>query len=358
MSRYIKVPVNRSILRWFFPYLLLVFVPVSIILKIVDANPYAVSIAAVLAIIPVTHLIARATQDLSSRSSTIVGSLMNATFGNAIEFLIAIFALRAGLIDMVRASITGSIIINILLLIGLSMIFGGIRFKEQTFNRDSAGMASTMLLIAVAGLVLPTLYTMITNKSVVIMSQAVSITLGITYLLSLFFVLFTHRHLFEARRDVREQVTWGWRRSVIVLLISVGIAAYESELLVSVLQPIFSTTGLRQDFIGLVVIALITNVSEHVAAIRFGMRDNITLSMEIGMNSAIQIALFVVPVLVLVAPLVGAGLTLAFPPFQMIALILAVMIINYMGSDGICNWLEGVQLVAVYILIAIAFYFL
>lgn len=358
MSQYKNITVNRSIRKWFFPYLWLVFVPVSIGLKLSGAHPFAVSITAVLAIIPVTHLIARSTQYLSARSSTIIGSLMNATFGNAIEFLIAIFAIRAGLIDMVRASITGSIIINILLLIGLSMIFGGIRFKEQTFNRDSAGVSSSMLLIAVTGLVLPTIYSMITNKSAVIMSQAVSITLGITYLLSLFFVLFTHRHLFEARRDFSDKVTWGWRRSVLVLLVSIGIAAYESEILVSVLQPIFSTTGLRQDFIGLVVIALITNVPEHLAAIRFGLCDNITLSMEIGMNSAIQIALFVVPVLVLVAPLVGAGLTLAFPPFQMIALILAVMIINYMGSDGICNWLEGVQLVAVYILIAIAFYFL
>jgi len=139
----------------------LVFVPISVGLKLAGAPPVLVSIMAVLAIIPVTHLIARATQDLSARSSTIIGSLMNATFGNAIEFLIAIFAIRAGLIDMVRASITGSIIINILLLIGLSMIFGGIRFKEQTFNRDSAGVASSMLLIAVTGLVLPTIYTMI-----------------------------------------------------------------------------------------------------------------------------------------------------------------------------------------------------
>jgi len=358
MLQYQKAVSGRSLTKWFFPYMWLIFVPISIGLKIADASPVLIVIIAVLAIIPVTHLIAKATQDLSARSSTIIGSLMNATFGNAIEFMIAFFALRAGLVDMVRASITGSIIINILLLIGLSMIFGGIRFKEQTFNRDSAGVASTMLLIAVTGLVLPTIYTMITNKSAVIMSRAVSITLGITYLLSLFFVLVTHRHLFEARRDVSERIAWGWRRSVIVLLVAIGIAAYESELLVSVLQPLFNSTGLRQDFIGLVVVALITNVPEHIAAIRFGMRDNITLSMEIGMNSAIQIALFVVPVLVLLAPLMGSGLTLAFPPFQMIALILTVMIINYMGSDGICNWLEGVQLVAVYLLIAIAFYFL
>ena len=347
-----------SLRRVLFPYFWLVFIPVSIVLNLVNANPILVAIAAILAIIPLTTFIARATQDLSSRSGTIVGSLMNATFGNAIEFLIAVFALRAGLVEVVRASIIGSIMINILLLIGLSMFFGGLRFKEQTFNRESAGVSSTMLLIAVAGLVLPTLYSIITNKSAVIMSQAVSITLGIVYLISLFFVLFTHRFLFIARRDISEQAVWGRNIALVVLLVSVGFAAWESEILINVVQPVLNATGLRQDFIGLVVVAIITNVPEHIAAVKFGMRDNITLSMEIGMNSAIQIALFVVPLLVFIAPLMGASLTLAFAPFQMIALVLGVLIINHLGSDGICNWLEGVQLVAVYILIAIAFYFL
>lgn len=341
-----------------FPYLWLVFIPISIGLKLAGANPVVVAVIVVLAIIPVTNLIARATQDLSIRSGTVVSSLMNATFGNAIEFMIAVFAIRAGLLDLVRASIIGSIIINILLLIGLSMLFGGMRFKEQTFNRESAGASSTMLLIAAAGLVLPTLYSIISGKPAIIMSQAVSITLGITYILSLVFMLITHRYLFVARRDVREAAVWNRRTAIWVLLVSIGLAAYESDILVSVLQPIFNTTGLHQDFIGLVIVAIITNVPEHVAAIRFGMRDNITLSMEIGMNSAIQIALFVVPVLVFIAPLIGGSLTLAFEPFQMIALLLAIILINYMGRDGLCNWLEGVQLVAVYILIAIAFFFL
>jgi len=349
---------NLQIRKLFFPYLWLIFIPVSIVMYLIHANPVLISVTAILAIIPVTNLIAVSTQDLSTKTGTIIGSLMNATFGNSIEFLISFFAIRAGLIDLVRASIIGSIIINLLLLIGLSMIFGGIKYKEQTFNRDSAGVSSSMLLIAVAGLVLPTIYKAITGKSEVIMSQAVSITLGITYLLSLFFILVTHRHLFVARREAREKITWGWRLAALILLLSVGAAGYESQILVNVLQPVIRTTSLSQDFIGLVIIAIITNVPEHMAAIRYGMRDNITLSLEIGMNSAIQIALFVAPILVLIAPLIGGGLTLAFPLFQMIALFLAVMIINYLSSDGLCNWLEGVQLVTVYIIIAIAFYFL
>ncbi len=205
--------------RWVFKYLLYVFVPISIWLYLAHSNPIVVFIIAILAVIPMTNLIAKSTQQLSMRTTTILGSLMNATFGNAIEFMIAIFAIRAGLIEMVKASIIGSIILNILLLIGLSMLFGGFKYREQTFNRDSAGVASTMLLIAVAGLSLPTIYSVITGESAIIMSRAVSVTLGITYLLSLVFVLFTHRHLFIAKRDVTEQLVWGLRKSGLVLLL-------------------------------------------------------------------------------------------------------------------------------------------
>jgi Ca2+:H+ antiporter len=272
--------------------------------------------------------------------------------------MIAIFAIRAGLVEMVKASMIGSIILNILLLIGLSMLFGGFRYHKQTFNRDSAGVASTMLLIAIAGLSLPTIYSVLTSKPVIIMSRAVSITLGITYLLSLVFVLFTHRHLFLAKRDTTEQLIWGIRKSVSVLILSVGIAAFESHILVDALRPIIETTQLSETFIGLVIIAIITNIPEHLSAIRYAWQDNIDLSLEIGMNSAIQIALFVTPALVFISPLLAVEMSLAFAPFQIVAMILAVMIINYIGADGICNWLEGIQLVAVYVIIAIAFYFI
>ena len=356
-----KIPdlkANKPSWTWLLRYGLLIFLPVSIWLGFIRSNPILVSIVSILAIIPVTSLIAKATQDLSMRTSTVWGSLLNATFGNAIEFMIAIFAIRAGLVEMVKASLIGSIILNILLLIGLSMIFGGIKYREQRFNTDSAGVASTMLLIAVAGLALPTIYSVLTGKSVIIMSRAVSITLGITYLFSLLFVLFTHRHLFETRRDVSDEIGWGPLKAVFVLLVSVVLAGVESNILVSALQPIIKSTALHELFIGLVIIAIITNVPEHLAAIRFGMRNNITLSLEIGMNSAIQIALFVVPILVFISPLAGGELTLAFAPFQMIAMVLTVMIINYISNDGVCNWLEGVQLVAMYFIIAIAFYFI
>jgi Ca2+:H+ antiporter len=344
--------------KWFLNFILYIFVPVSIWLYMAHYNTIVIFITAILAIIPLTNYIAKSTQQLSLRTSTIVGSLLNATFGNAIEFMIAIFAIRAGLVEMVKASMIGSIILNILLLIGLSMFFGGLKYRDQTFNRDSAGVASTMLLIAVAGLSMPTIYSILIGKSAIIMSQAVSATLGITYLLSLVFVLLTHRHLFLAKRDANEQRIWKLRKSILVLLFSVGLAAFESHILVDTLQPIIDATQLSETFTGLVIIAIITNIPEHLAAIGYARRDNITLSLEIGMNSAIQIALFVTPVLVFISPLLAVEMSLAFAPFQMVAMILTVMIINYIGADGICNWLEGVQLIAVYVIIAIAFYFI
>lgn len=296
---------------------------------------------------------------LFPQASTTVGSLLNATFGNAIELFISIFAIRAGLVEMAQASISGSLIVNILLLISTSMLFGGIKHRDQRFNKESAGVASTMLLIAVAGLSLPTLYSMVTGRSAGVMSQAVSITLAATYLLGLFFTLFTHRHIFMAKRDVDTAPHWGVGRASLILLMSVAVIAVESQVLVNMIVPLIETIHLSQLFIGMVLIAIITNVPEHIAAISFGLRDNITLSFEIGMNSAIQIALFVAPILVFVSPLVsGQPFTLAFTPFELVGLVLAVMIINFIGSDGVCNWLEGVQLVAVYAIIATAFFFL
>jgi len=343
---------------------LLILVPLSIFLYLIDAEPIAVFIVTVLSLVPISKILSRSSQELSLRTATVVSSLLNATFGNAVEFMIAIFAIRAGLQEMVMASLAGSIILNLLLLIGASMIAGGLKHKDQKFNTSSVGVSSTMLLIAVAGLALPTIYaelpqqSTVTEHSVILMSRAVSVTLGVTYLLSLVFVLFTHRHLFVSKRDVSEQATWSAIKAALILGLSIGMAAVESNILVSMVEPIIETTHLHQAFVGLIIIAVITNIPEHIAAIQFGVRDNITLSIEIGMNSAIQIALFVVPILVLISPLFGATMSLAFPPFQVVAMILSVMIINYIGSDGICNWLEGVQLVAVYTIIAIAFYFM
>ncbi len=344
--------------HWIFPYAFLIFVPVSILLNYLGTNSIVVSAFTILAVIPLIALMAKSTEDLSMRTNTIVASLLNVTFGNAFEIITGVFAIRAGLIDMVKASLVGSIIQNLLLVVGLSMFFGGLKFKEQRFNQSSVGVSSSMLLIAVAGLAMPTLYSVLNGESSQVMSRVVAITLAVTYLLSLVFALFTHQHLFRAQRYAGEHVGWGTNKALLVLVGSVILAAIESKILVVNIHSIIDTTGISQVFVGLVVIGNIGNIPEILTAVTFGLKNKITQALEIGMNSATQIALFAIPLLVFISPLLGGDMSLSFAPFQLVAMILAVMIINYLGSDGICNWLEGIQLMAVYIIIAIAFYFI
>lgn len=363
-----KLFINRllsnPILKYVFPYGLLIFIPASILLYYLKLNPVVIAVITLLSIIPLAGLIAKSTENLSSKSGTIVGSLLNVTLSNIFEIIIGVLAIRAGLIELVKASLIGSIIFNLLFVTGISMLAGGIKYHEQTFNRSSAGVASTMLIIAMAGLAMPTVYSALIkdNESVIIMSKAVAIALGVTYILSLVFVLFTHRHLFQIKLVANDQVGWNAKRSLVVLIPCLLLAIFESNILVNTVQPFIDKTGLSQMFIGLVIIGIIGNIPELLTAITFGIRNNITQSLEIGMNSAIQIALFAVPLLVFVGPLVGSatGLAfdLAFAPFEMVAVILAVIITNYLSSDGKCNWLEGVQLITVYVIIAAAMYFI
>ncbi len=340
----------------------LIFIPLSAAFYYLNLHPLLTFITTASAIVGISHVIIETTGIIAQRVSTTVSALINATFGNVFEFFIAIFALRAGLLEMVKASIIGSIILNVLLLIGLSMLFGGLKYKEQRFNKDSAGLSSTMLIIAVAGLVLPSMYSMLVTNPTHTMSLAVSIVLGIIYLLSLLYTLVTHKHLFVVEREAPPKPQyrpWPLPIAVILLLIAVGLGSFEASLLVNTITLHIADMGLSQTFLGLVIIAIITNLPEHVSAISFARQDNMTLSLEIGMSSALQIALFVVPVLILVStPLIGTTLNLEFSPFALAALVMTAMIANYISADGICHWLEGAQLIAVYILIAIAFFFI
>ncbi len=340
----------------------LIFIPLSAAFYYLNLHPVLTFIATAAAIVGISHVIIEMTSIITQRVSSTVSALINATFGNVFEFLIGIFALRAGLIDMVKSSMIGSIIVNVLLLIGLSMVVGGLKYKEQRFNKDSAGLSSTMLIIAVAGLVLPSIYSMVVENPAHSMSFAVSIVLGIMYLLGLLYTLVTHKHLFVVERQVpvtAQYRPWSLRTSVIFLLIAVGLGSFESSLLVNTITDHIGDMGLSERFMGLVIIAILANIPELVSAINFARKDNMTLSLEIGMSSALQIALFVVPVLVLLSSsLTGVALNLEFSPFSMVALVMTAMIANYISTDGICHWVEGAQLIAVYVLIAIAFFFI
>jgi Ca2+:H+ antiporter len=353
---------KKNQLRIHFLDVFLVFIPISLLFSYLKFDTLVVFITSALAIAGITHLMAESTAIIAGKISSGLSALINATFGNAVEFLIAIFALREGLVAVVKASITGSIIINVLLLIGVSMFAGGLKYKEQKFNKDSAGLSSTMLMIAVVGLALPSLYAMVVGTPEKEMSIAVSIIMGVIYLLSLLYSFGTHSHLFTVERqppDGKLESRWSFRTAIVVLFLATIAAGFESDLLVNNIRPLVMRTGLTETFMGLVFVALLTNIPEHVSAMTFARRNNMTLSLEIGMSSALQIALFVVPVLVLVSStLTGTPLDLVFGPFEIAAVLITAMIANYIGSDGICHWVEGVQLIAVYLLIAVAFYFL
>jgi Ca2+:H+ antiporter len=327
-----------------------------------NIHPVVSFIATALAIVGISHIIIEVTGIIAQRVSTTISALINATFGNAIEFFIAVFSLRQGLVELVKASIVGSIMINALFLIGLSMFVGGLKYKEQRFNKDSAGLSSTMLIIMVAGLVLPSMYSLLLAKPAHSMSLAVSVVLGVVYILSLIYTLVTHKHLFIVERETPAAPSfhpWSVRTAIVILFVAIGLGSFESYLLVERVTPVISHLKLTQTFVGLVIIAFLTNLPEHVSAVGFARRNNMTLSLEIGMSSALQIALFVVPVLVLLSSaLTGHPLDLVFSPFALIGLVMTAMIANYISSDGICHWLEGVQLIAVYVLIAIGFYFI
>jgi Ca2+:H+ antiporter len=353
---------KRVLSRFHILDLFLIFVPVSVIFYYLKLNSILVFVTTALATAGIAHLLAESTGIIAERVSTTLSALMNATFGNAIEFMIAIFALRNGLVELVKASITGSIMINVLSLIGFSMLVGGLKYKEQKFNKDSAGLSSTMLIIAVVGLALPSLYNMVVGKPDKEMNYAAAIIMGVIYVLSLIYSFGTHRHLFVVERQPPEKTVkgrWTLRTAVIVLLVATAIAGLESNILVESITPVVSLTGISETFMGLVFVAVLTNIPEHASAMTFARRNNMTLSLEIGMSSALQIALFVVPVLVLVSgPLTGTPLDLVFGPFEIAAVLITAMIANYIGSDGICHWVEGVQLIAVYLLIAVAFFFI
>ena len=350
-------------LKWHFHLLdaFLLFVPVSIILYFVHVASLLSFLITAAALIGMAHLMAESTSIIANRVSSTISALINATFGNAVELFIAVFSLRAGLFALVTASITGSILLNVLLLIGLAMLAGGLKFKEQKFNKDSAGLSSTMLFVAVVGLGLPSLYKMIVGTPSHQMSLAVSVILGIVYILSLIYTLVTHRHMFVVERQPPEENhdRWTGRGAIILLFLITILAGFESDFLVKAIQPLVGSSGFTDAFVGLVFIAILTNIPEITSAMAFARKNHMTLSLEIGMSSALQIALFVVPILILVSPLiVHGGFDLVFTPFELVAVVVTAMIANYIGSDGICHWVEGAQLIAVYLLVATAFYFL
>lgn len=341
---------------------LLLAVPAAIVANYTHQSPVLVFALACLGVLPLAGFMGDATEHLSARTGPTVGGLLNATFGNAAELIIAIVALRAGLIDLVKASIAGSILGNLLLILGLSLVAGGLNQSELKFNRTSVGMSAGMMSAAVVGLVFPALFHAThPNPSALTelrLSEGVAVVLIATYLLSLVFTLRTHRWLIGGDPHDMPGPIWAVGKAVTILaLATVGVAVM-SEILVHATEAVTAQVGLSEFFLGLIVIPLIGNAAEHATAIVVARKGKMDLALQIAYGSSTQIALFVGPVLVFAGLIFGQDMNFVFTPFEVMAVGLATIVATLGTADGESHWFEGVQLLAVYALIGIAAFFL
>jgi len=353
---------------------LLLAVPLAFAVRYVPAwnNETLLFIITGLAIIPLAGWMGRATEHLGARAGHGVGGLLNATFGNAAELIIALMALSQGLIGVVKASITGSIIGNILLVLGASILAGGTRFPRQNFNRTAARISATSLSLAAIGLVIPTIFHISANQRTggwtpqaeQNLSLAIAAVLFVTYLLWLVFTLMTHKKLFDGQGSGEsgahepEGTPWPVLKAIIILALATALVAFLSEFLVSSVEAARESLGLTEVFVGVIIVAIIGNAAEHSTAVLAALDNKMDLSLGIAVGSSLQIALFVTPVLLFASYLFGQPMNLEFTLPEIAAVGLSTWIVTEISGDGESNWLEGVQLLSVYIIIAILFFFL
>jgi Ca2+:H+ antiporter len=392
----------------FIVYILLFAVPIAIILNSFHSDKFIVFIVAGIALIPLAKLIGDSTEHLGSHYGATLGSLLNVTFGNAAEIIISISAINANLFTFVKASITGSILGNILLIFGLSIIAGGIKHKEQRFNKENTAIQSSMLFLAIIVLAVPTILALSAttllhlkpeataiegNKELQFISDLLAIVLLAVYLAGLFFTFVTHKHLFitpsaaatatavqykeegkkrkgieRIEKEFKEAVAnkesstlppqlWTKKKSFVILTFSIIGVAIISEILVGSIETVTKEFGFGQVFVGAVIVGLIGNAAEHTSAIMLSVRNKLDLSIGIATGSGTQVALFVAPVLIISGLLIGKPFTLVFTLFEIVTLFLAAIILKWISYDGKSNWFEGVMLTAVYIVFAFGFFF-
>ncbi len=342
--------------------LLVAGLPIALASRLLHGPEWLTFAAAALSLLPLARWIGQGTEHAASRVGSSIGGLLNATFGNAAELIIAIFALRRGLVDLVKASIIGSIIGNTLLILGMSAFVGGRRHGTQKFAVKSAGRHAAMMILAVSAMALPAVFATVEKSAFVReeVSVGVSILLLTTYAAYIFYSYFSRR---DREKEAEEEIphapgkAWSLKKSLLVLAGAVAGTAVASELLVHAVEPVSKSLGLSHLFIGLIVIPLVGNVAEHYSAIDFAYRNKMELSLSIAANSSTQIAVFVAPLLVLVS-LLFRPMNLVFQPIELVTLFASSAIFAYISIDGETNWLEGVQLLALYLIAAVAFFFL
>lgn len=344
-----------KILKLFF-----IFLPLSIVGEFLNFSPTILFIFSALSIVPLAGLMGKATEEISFYSGPKLGGFLNATFGNATELIISFFALKNGLFEVVKASIAGSVIGNILLVLGASMLFGGIKYKTQRFNKKIVETSSSMLLFSVIGLCIPAIFTHTLNTRLINttyegLSIGVAFIMLVIYLLSLFFSFYTHKDILATESHEDGKSSWSLSKAIIVLILATLLIALESEFLVSSVEPMTQNLGLSEFFVGIILIPIIGNAAEHSTAIIMAMKNKMDVAVEIAIGSSLQIILFVAPVLIFLS-LIFTPMSIVFNEFELVALIVSVLIANRVSSDGESNWLEGVQLLAVYLIIALGFF--
>ena len=344
-------------------FVLLLAVPVSLALSWLHQAPVLVFAFACLGVLPLAGFMGEATEHLAEKTGPTIGGLLNATFGNAAELIIAIAAIRAGLVDLVKASITGSILGNLLLILGLSLLAAGVGRTELRFNRTNAGMSAAMLALAVVGLVFPALFHATHPESAaradeLHMSEWVAAILIGTYACALLFTLRTHKRLLAGEPHPVMGPVWATGKALLVLALATVGVAVESEILVHATEAVTATLGLSQVFLGLVIIPIIGNAAEHASAVMVARKGQVELALQIALGSSTQIALLVGPLLVFVGVVLGRRVDLVFQPFEVMALGLSTGVVAILTLDGESHWFEGVQLLAVYAMIGVAAFFI
>jgi Ca2+:H+ antiporter len=350
--------------RWL--YAMLILGPAAVVAEILGAPVPVTFVLSALGIVPLAALIGHATEALAHHLGPRAGGLLNATFGNAAELIITIFALNAGLFTLVKASITGSIIGNILLIIGFSCFLGGIRNGIQRFSPSEAGRHATMMLLAVTGLLVPAFFGTVTTDHFIIeeLSVAVAIILLLLYGAYIGYSFTTaeeeksQEEMIEAEDAAEPGSPWSVRVALAVLAGAIVATAVVSEILTGAVEPLSKQVGLTEIFVGVIIVPIVGNAAEHFSAVQLAVKNRMDVSLAIGAGSSIQIALLVGPLLVLLSLLFGKPMDLVFTPMEILVVALSTVIFNYINQDGETNWLEGIQLLAVYLIAAAAFFFL
>jgi len=356
-------------LRTLFSYGLLIFVPLSIVAERLEWGALTVFGLSAVAIVPLAIWLSTATEEIAVITGPTLGGLCNAVFGNATELIIALVALKAGLIDIVKASITGSILANLLLVMGLSMLAGGLRYKEQSFQQTVARINGSTMTLAVTAIVLPAMVIQTSNvvapRAIANLSGTVALILIGVYALTLLFSLKTHSYLYDVgvedleieahgNAEAHTPNLWLWLGVLVVATVGVAI---ESEIFVGSVEAATAGLGLTALFTGVILVPLVGGAAEYITAVRVAVKNNMDLSVSIAMGSSLLVALLVAPILVLVGRVIGQPMDLNFNLFEVIAVVVAVAIANLISLDGKSNWLEGALLLATYGILGTAFYF-